>query len=164
MRAGIPALIKKGRIKDMFGVSWWVIWLVIAVIMFIIEAVTTGLATLWFGIGALVAMIMDLCGASVPAQVIVMAVVSIVCFVLCMIWVRPKLESLRKKNIQRTNADRLIGREGTVIVPLNGIEGKGQVKIDGQVWSAKADSDIAEGIKVTVKAIEGVKLVVEIAS
>ena len=163
MRAGIPALIKKGRIKDMFGVSWWVIWLVIAVIMFIIEAVTTGLATLWFGIGAVVAMIMDLCGASVPAQVIVMAVVSIVCFVLCMIWVRPKLESLRKKNIQRTNADRLIGREGTVIVPLNGIEGKGQVKIDGQVWSAKADSDIAEGIKVTVKAIEGVKLVVEIA-
>lgn len=148
----------------MFGVSWWVIWLVIAVIMFIIEAVTTGLATLWFGIGAVVAMIMDLCGASVPAQVIVMAVVSIVCFVLCMIWVRPKLESLRKKNIQRTNADRLIGREGTVIVPLNCIEGKGQVKIDGQVWSAKADSDIAEGIKVTVKAIEGVKLVVEIAS
>ena len=145
-------------------VSMWVIWLAIAVVMFIIEAVTTGLATLWFGIGALVAMIMDLCGASVPAQVIVMAVVSIVCFVLCMIWVRPKLESLRKKNIQRTNADRLIGREGTVIVPLNGIEGKGQVKIDGQVWSAKADSDIAEGIKVTVKAIEGVKLVVEIAS
>ena len=60
--------------------------------------------------------------------------------------------------------DRLIGREGTVIVPLNGIEGKGQVKIDGQVWSAKADADIAESIRVTVKAIEGVKLVVEIAS
>jgi membrane protein implicated in regulation of membrane protease activity len=79
-----------------------------------------------------------------------------------MIWIRPKLESLRKKNVQRTNADRLIGREGVVIVPLNGAEGKGQVKIDGQVWSAKADTDIAEGIKVTVKAIEGVKLVVEI--
>ena len=144
-------------------VSMWVIWLAIAVIMFIIEAVTTGLATLWFGIGAIVAMIMDLCGASVPAQVIVMAIVSIVCFVLCMIWVRPKLESLRKKNIQRTNADRLIGREGTVIVPLNGIEGKGQVKVDGQIWSAKADADIEEGIRVTVKAIEGVKLVVEVA-
>ena len=108
-------------------------------------------------------MIMDLCGASIPAQVIVMAIVSIVCFVLCMIWVRPKLESLRKKNIQRTNADRLIGREGIVIVPLNITEGKGQVKVDGQVWSAKAEADIAEGIRVTVKAIEGVKLVVEVA-
>ena len=144
-------------------VSWWVIWLVIAVIMIVIEIVTTGLATLWFAVGAIVAMIMDLCGAPLVWQIVVMAAVSIVCFALCMIWVRPKLESLRKKNIQRTNADRLIGREGIVIVPLNGTEGKGQVKIDGQIWSAKADADIAEGIRVTVKSIEGVKLVVEVA-
>ena len=132
--------------------------------MLVIEVVTTGLATIWFAVGALVAMVMDLCGAPLPAQIIVMAVVSVVSFVLCMIWIRPKLESLRKKNIQHTNADRLIGREGVVIVPLNGMEGKGQVKIDGQVWSAKADTDIAEGIRVTVKSIEGVKLVVEVAS
>ena len=145
-------------------IHWWVIWLVIAIIMLVIEVVTTGLATLWFALGAIVAMVMDLCGASVASQIIVMAAVSVVCFVLCMIWVRPKLESLRKKNIQRTNADRLIGKEGVVIVPLNAAESKGQVKVDGQVWSAKADADIAEGIRVTVKAIEGVKLVVEIAS
>ncbi|MCR5328506.1 MAG: NfeD family protein [Saccharofermentans sp.] len=144
-------------------ISWWVVWLVIAIIMLVIEVVTTGLATLWFAVGALVAMVMDLCGAPLVAQIAVMAGVSIICFVLCMIWIKPKLESLRKKNIQRTNADRLIGRDGIVIVPLNRTEGKGQVKIDGQVWSAKADTDIAEGIKVTVKAIEGVKLVVEIA-
>ena len=144
-------------------ISWWVVWLVIAIIMLVIEVVTTGLATIWFAVGALVAMVMDLCGAPLVAQIAVMAGVSIVCFVLCMIWIKPKLESLRKKNIQRTNADRLIGKDGIVIVPLNRTEGKGQVKIDGQVWSAKADTDIAEGIKVTVKAIEGVKLVVEIA-
>ena len=144
-------------------ISWWVVWLVFAIIMFVIEVVTTGLATIWFAVGALVAMVMDLCGAPLVAQIAVMAGVSIVCFVLCMIWIKPKLESLRKKNIQRTNADRLIGKDGVVIVPLNRTEGKGQVKIDGQVWSAKSDTDIAEGIKVTVKAIEGVKLVVEIA-
>ena len=144
-------------------ISWWVVWLVIAIIMLVIEVVTTGLATLWFAVGALVAMVMDLCGAPLVAQIAVMAGVSIICFVLCMIWIKPKLESLRKKNIQRTNADRLIGSDGIVIVPLNRTEGKGQVKIDGQVWSAKADTDIAEGIKVKVKAIEGVKLVVEIA-
>ena len=145
-------------------ISWWVLWLVVAVIMVVIEIATTGLTTLWFALGAIVAMVMDLCGAPFALQIIVMAVVSVVCFVLCMIWVRPKLESLRKKNIQRTNADRLIGREGVVIVPLNGAEGKGQVRIDGQVWSAKASNDIEEGIRVTVKSIEGVKLVVEIAS
>ena len=146
------------------NISWWIIWLVFAVVMFVIEAATTGLATLWFGIGAVVAMIMDLCGASVASQIIVMAVISAVCFAVCMIWIRPKLESLRKKNIQHTNADRLIGREGVVIVPLNATEGKGQVKVDGQIWSAKADTDIAEGVRVTVRSIEGVKLVVEITA
>lgn len=142
-------------------ISWWIIWLIFAVVMLIIEIATTGLATLWFAVGAVVAMIMDLCGASVAAQIIVMALVSIVCFILCMIWVRPKLESLRKKNVQKTNADRLIGREGVVIVPLNATEGKGQVKVEGQVWSAKSDADLAEGERVTVKSIEGVKLIVE---
>ena len=146
------------------NISWWIIWLVFAVVMFVIEAATTGLATLWFGIGAVVAMIMDLCGASFASQIIVMAVISAVCFAVCMIWIRPKLESLRKKNIQHTNADRLIGREGIVIVPLNATEGKGQVKVDGQIWSAKAGTDIAEGVKVTVRSIEGVKLVVEITA
>ena len=145
-------------------ISWWVIWLIIAVIMLIIEIATTGLVTLWFAVGAIVAMIMDLCGASLASQIIVMASVSVVCFVLCMIWIRPKLESLRKKNVQRTNADRLLGRDGTVTVALNGTEGKGQVKVDGQVWSAKADSDISEGTRVKILRIEGVKLVVEPAS
>ena len=159
MRAGIPALIKIGRIREMS--SWWIIWLIIAVIMLIIEIVTTGLATLWFAVGAIVAMIMDLCGASVVSQIIVMALVSIVCFILCMIWIKPKLESLRRKTVQKTNADRLIGREGVVIVPFDSVNGKGQVKVDGQIWSAKAEEDFNEGTKITVKAIEGVKLVVE---
>ena len=142
-------------------ISWWIIWLIFAVIMLVIEIVTTGLATLWFAIGAVVAMIMDLCGASVTSQIIAMAAISAVCFVVCMIWVKPKLESLRKKNVQKTNADRLIGREGVVIVPFNSTEGKGQVKVEGQIWSAKSGEDYTEGTKVTVKAIEGVKLVVE---
>ena len=141
-------------------IYWWIIWLIIAVIMLVIEIATTGLATLWFAVGAIVAMIMDLCGASVVSQIIVMALVSIVCFTLCMIWIKPKLESLRRKNVQKTNADRLIGREGVVIVPFDSVNGKGQVKVDGQIWSAKAEEDFSEGTKITVKAIEGVKLVV----
>lgn len=141
--------------------SWWIIWLIIMVVMLIIEAATTALATVWFAAGALVAMIMDLCGAPHNLQIIVMAAVSVVTFVICMIWIRPKLESLRRANIQRTNADRLIGKEGVVIVPIDPMEGKGQVKVDGQVWSAKSESAISEGKKVTVRAIEGVKLVVD---
>ena len=141
--------------------SWWIIWLIVFVVMLIIEAATTALATVWFAAGALVAMIMDLCGAPHNLQIIVMAAVSVVTFIICMIWIRPKLESLRRANIQRTNADRLIGMEGVVIVPVDPVEGKGQVKVEGQVWSAKAENSIAEGTKVKIRAIEGVKLIVD---
>ena len=141
--------------------SWWIIWLIIFVVMVIIEAATTALATVWFAAGALVAMIMDLCGAPHNLQIIVMAAVSVVTFVICMIWIRPKLESLRRANVQRTNADRLIGMEGVVIVPVNPVEGKGQVKVEGQVWSAKSEDAIKEGTKVKIRAIEGVKLIVD---
>ena len=141
--------------------SWWIIWLIVFVVMLIIEAATTALATVWFAAGALVAMIMDLCGAPHNLQIIVMAAVSVVTFIICMIWIRPKLESLRRANIQKTNADRIIGMEGVVIVPIDPIEGKGQVKVEGQVWSAKSNSKIEEGTKVKIKSIEGVKLFVE---
>ena len=141
--------------------SWWIIWLIVFVVMLIIEAATTALATVWFAAGALVAMIMDLCGAPHNLQIIVMAAVSVVTFAICMIWIRPKLESLRRANIQRTNADRLIGMEGVVIVPVNPVEGKGQVKVEGQVWSAKSEDAIKEGTKVKIRAIEGVKLIVD---
>ena len=141
--------------------SWWIFWLIVMVVMLIIEAATTALATVWFAAGALVAMIMDLCGVPHNLQIIVMAAVSVVTFVICMIWIRPKLESLRRAKIQRTNADRLIGMEGVVIVPVNPVEGKGQVKVEGQVWSAKAERAISEGTKVKVRAIEGVKLIVD---
>ena len=141
--------------------SWWIFWLIVMVVMLIIEAATTALATVWFAAGALVAMIMDLCGAPHNLQIIVMAAVSVVTFVICMIWIRPKLESLRRAKIQRTNADRLIGMEGVVIVPVNPVEGKGQVKVEGQVWSAKSEGAIEEGTTVKIRAIEGVKLIVD---
>ena len=139
----------------------WVLWLILTVVFAVIEAATLGLTTVWCAIGSAVAAVMAMFGAPVPAQLITMIAVSVVCFIICMIWIKPKLESLRRKNVQKTNADRLIGREGVVIVPFDSVNGKGQVKVDGQIWSANAEEDFNEGTKITVKAIEGVKLVVE---
>ena len=106
-------------------------------------------------------MVMDLCGASVLAQVITMIAVSIVSFVICFIWIRPIIDRKGRGSVP-TNADRVIGQEGIVIKDIDLIEGKGQVKVMGQVWSAKADGNIAEGAKVRVLSMEGVKLVVEV--
>ena len=61
-----------------------------------------------------------------------------------------------------TNADRVIGAEAVVTQEIDPLNGSGLVKVFGQVWSAKSEdeTEIAVGEKVTVKQIQGVKLVV----
>ena len=90
-----------------------------------------------------------------------MIAVSVVCFIICIIWIRPIIDSKRSKETIPTNADRLIGKEGIVIVSIDVDECKGQVKVMGQVWSAFAKKNIPEGKKVKVLGMSGVKLEVE---
>ena len=134
-------------------VDMLVVWLVLMVIFLIIEAATLGITTVWCAAGCLVAAIMDLLGAPVGAQVIAM--------IACLIWIRPMFDAKHKRELSPTNADRVLGHEGIVIKTIDPMEGKGQIKVLGQVWSAKADKVIEEGSKVKVLSMEGVKLIVE---
>ena len=145
----------------MFGIPMWVIWLILLVISLVIEAATMGLTTVWCAVGCLVAMIMDLCHADVVPQIIVMVIVTVISFIICIIWIKPVVDARRMGKIQPTNADRVIGHEGVVIVKIDPVAGKGQVKVDGQIWSAKCDVSVEEGAKVKVLALEGVMAVVE---
>ena len=63
--------------------------------------------------------------------------------------------------IQPTNADRIIGKEGIVIKAIDPEAAKGQIKVEGQIWSAKCASPVEEGKRVKVLALEGVKAVIE---
>ena len=62
--------------------------------------------------------------------------------------------------------DAAIGRTAVVTQAIDNDAGKGQVKLDGNVWTARsADGKaIEEGRLTVVKAIEGVKLIVEAAA
>ena len=71
------------------------------------------------------------------------------------------LDEKHRLNVEPTNADRVLGKEGIVIKTIDPMEGKGQVKVIGQTWSAKSDRVIEEGRKIRVTGMEGVKLIVE---
>lgn len=135
-----------------------IFWIIAAVVFGVIEGATVALITVWFAIGAVAAAVAAQLGASVPVQVSVFVVASAI--LLCV--TRPVLKKISVSKPQRTNADRLIGCEALVISPIDGINGAGQVKIAGQVWSAVSENNrpIAEGEMVTVLRISGVKLVV----
>ena len=71
---------------------------------------------------------------------------------------------IRKKPIIKTNSDALIGETAVVIEEINNIEGRGQVKINAQIWSARSTNAadiIAKGCLIKIISIEGVKLICE---
>ena len=142
-------------------VPMWVIWLILLVISLIIEAATMGLTTVWCAVGCLVGIILDLCHVDVMIQIIAMIVVTVISFIVCIIWIKPMVDARRMGKIQPTNADRVIGHEGVVIKTIDPVAGKGQIKVDGQIWSAKCEVSVEEGEKVRVLSLEGVKAVVE---
>ena len=133
----------------------WVFWLIAAGIFFIIEMATIGFLVFWLGIGALLAMVTSFITDSIVVQSIVFLVTSS----LLLVFTRPLVNKFIKvpKEV-KTNAYSIIGKKGIVISKINNIEGNGQIKIDGDVWSAKSadDIDIPKDTEIEIVEIDGV--------
>lgn len=135
------------------------IWIIIAIVSAIIEGATLGLTTIWFAFGAVFAWIAQLIGFGQTTQIIVFLVLSTILIV----FTRPIAIKYLKIGKVRTNADKYIGESGIVIEKIVNINNKGQVKVNGQIWSAKSlnNEDIEKDTVVLIKEIKGVKLIVE---
>ena len=138
----------------------WVFWLIAAGVFFIIEMATIGFLVFWLGIGALLAMVTSF----ITDSILIQALVFIITSTLLLIFTRPLVDKFIKvpKEV-KTNAYSIIGKKGIVISKINNIEGTGQIKFDGDVWSAKSatDEDIPENTEVEIVEIDGVKAVVK---
>ena len=127
-------------------------WVVALVVFLIVEAVTAGLVSIWFVFGSLVALICAALGAAVWLQIFWFVIVSVATLVLT----RPL--------VKRYVDSRSIGRAAVVTERIDNLAATGAVKLDGVVWTARSTDDavaIETGEHVTVRAIEGVKLIVE---
>lgn len=141
------------------NIPYSVLWLVLSVVLGIIEAVTLTLITVWFSIGAIFAMIFAMLGFPLPVQVIAFIVSSSV----LMYFTKPILKKYLKVKSVKTNADRVIGEQGIVIEKIDPVLGKGQVKVRGQIWSARSmdNEEITQDEKVEIQEITGVTLIVK---
>ena len=138
-----------------------VFWLVLAIVLGVIEAVTFQMVAIWFGLGALAAIIPALLGVGVWAQFAVFMFVSVA----ALSGTRPFVKKVLKLRQVHTNADSLIGQVGVVV--LDSVEGEvtsGRVVVSGQEWAACTEDGmgLSKGDRVLIKKIEGVKLIVEI--
>lgn len=135
-------------------------WVAALVVFLIVEAVTAGLVSIWFVFGSLVALICAALGAAMWLQIFWFVIVSVATLVLT----RPLVKRYVDSRSVATNADRSIGRAAVVTERIDNLAATGAVKLDGVVWTARSTDDavaIETGERVTVRAIEGVKLIVE---
>ena len=143
----------------MFSLSAPMIWLILLVIFILVEIATVGLLTIWFAGGALAAFFISLADFGTAVQVIVFLIVSLALVLL----IRPLAQKKFNSGHIRTNAQTLIGEEAVVLEPIDNLQSKGRVMIQGQEWSARSVDDKEKFDKddvVQVMSISGVKLMV----
>ncbi len=137
----------------------WQIWLLIAILFFILEMMGPGFLLFWVGIGALITMVVSLFVDSIAIQIGVW-VISSIALLFC---TRPFANKFAKTDTTVTNAKSIIGKTGIVTKEINPMKETGQIKVNGEVWSAKSSKEnvIEEGAQIIILNIDGVKAIVE---
>jgi len=136
------------------------IWLSLIILFAIVEALTPAIVSIWFALGALLALVASALSAPVWLQITVFIIAS----ALALILTRPLIKRKLNKTLIPTNADMLIGKTGVVVEKIDNIEETGSVKIQGKTWTARSEygEEILSGSRVVISKIEGVKLIVKL--
>ena len=133
----------------------WVIWLIVAVAFAAGEIATTSFFLGPFAIGAFAAAAVALVGGGSIAAWVVFAVATVAAFAI----VRPVARRhLRQPAHLRTGTAALIGRQAQVVERISNDEDQGSVKLEGEVWTARAFEDehvFEPGQRVSVVEIRG---------
>ena len=138
------------------------VWLVLFIVFLVAELVTAGaLVSIWFCVGALVALVAAYLGAAFWVQMTLFFVVSIG----LLLGTKPFLKKHLDPKTMATNADRILQNRGIVEEEINNLKGQGAVKIDGKSWTARnidGEAVIPVNTEVIVVGIKGVKAMVKV--
>ena len=123
----------------------------------IVEILTEPLIAIWFVPGAVISIVLDYFKVDIIIQVAVFLAVSAVG-----IFISQKYLRKFSKGALKTNIEAIIGEKCVVTEKIDNFAGVGQVKIKGQIWSARGvaeDSVFEPGEILSIVAVEGVKLI-----
>ena len=139
-----------------------VIWAVLFLFFWMVEALSARLFAAWFACGVIPAVIAAVLGAPFWAQ----ALVWVVCSVLLAVLMRPVSRKFRERTREKARALRIVGRHGIVTETLTTDSFVGKIRIDDREWPAKANGiePVPVGRRVTVRSLEGMSAIVRLSS
>lgn len=133
------------------------LWLIGGITLIAAEVLSGDFFLLMVGTGALFGAAADWIFDDTIVAAVVFAVVSIGLVTFARPWLKRRLHG----DLVQTNADALIGRKAVAVSTVN--QQGGRVRLDGDLWSARAFDDrkeISPGASVTIVEISGATAVV----
>ena len=136
------------------------IWGAIFIITLIVELKTSDIDVIWFSVGSLVILIVDLINPKLALvwQLVIFIVTTVVLLLTLGRWTKKRL---RSKNIS-TNSNALVGKEIIILEDCNEFD-KGSGNVDGVVWTTLCQSgnSLKKGEHAIIVAIEDNKLIIK---
>ena len=134
------------------------IWLFLAVLFLVSEALTVTMTSLWFAGGCLAALAVAALGGSWELQLGTALGVSAI-LLACL---RPIVKKHFTPKLTKTNVDAIIGSQGYVTADIDNMAATGTVKLGAMEWTARSadGTKISAGTLVKAERIEGVKVFV----
>jgi membrane protein implicated in regulation of membrane protease activity len=138
--------------------SPWIIWLIVAAVLGVLEMTTGTLFFLCMALAAVVASLTSLIPVlgGVPSQVLVFVAAS----VFFTVYMKRFADWVSGEPPVKANVDGLIGERALVTQDIDPLHGTGMVKVMGEVWRADATEPIRAGEYVWIEAVQGTKLIV----
>ena len=134
-----------------------IVWAILIVVAIIVELSTVTLTSIWFAIGAVVALLLAIFDVGPLWQVLSFIVIS----ALLLLATRPLAKKLNEKDVIKTNSDKIISMIGIVTKEI-AVGEIGEVKVNLELWRAiSADSTpIKVGERVIINSLKGNKVLV----
>jgi inner membrane protein len=139
------------------SLPWWM-WAIAAALIGLAELHATGSYLIWIAIGAALTAVVEAgWGLSISAQVGAFALFSAIS---CGggYFIYRSLNHLKEPSPRNQRNLQLVGAQGVVCVDI--VNGEGKVRLGDSVWLA-AGPDLPEGTSVTVKSVQGTRIVVD---
>lgn len=142
-------------------IELWLLWLILAVVMLIVEVTTLTLWSLCLAVGCLASMICALFATSLSVQLVALPVGSVIAYLLLMPLFRRKKTFVQKSDENaRTGMDALLGRKAVVTKEIRPGD-LGRARIDGDNWQVRAPGvteTVPSGAEVSVTGYESIIL------
>lgn len=144
----------------------WIIWLIIAAVLVIVEVLSQQVWTLCMAVGCVASMLAALFGLAPMWQIVILAVVAVTAFLVLMPLFRRWHEMADKKSGRegRTGMAALLGRSAVVTEEIKP-GSLGRARIDGDYWQVRAPhvaEIIRRGEEVVVTSYDSIILNVQL--